>query len=85
MIYNTLRALQLTAYLAVELTYVVSAGYNHLVAHPQQAADRCRAKEFKCEARCNEDTKGGTMARLRCYDRCREDEQDCRKYGEDGP
>lgn len=51
----------------------------------QQVADRCRAKEFKCERRCNEDTKGGSLARMRCYDRCREDERDCRKYGDDGP
>ena len=51
----------------------------------QQAADRCRAREFRCEERCNEDTKGGTLPRLRCYERCREDERDCRKYGEDGP
>lgn len=46
---------------------------------------RCRAKEFKCELRCNEDTKGGTMSRLKCYERCREDEADCRKYGNDEP
>lgn len=46
---------------------------------------RCRAKEFRCELRCNEDTKGGTMARLKCYERCREDEADCRKYGSDEP
>jgi hypothetical protein len=51
----------------------------------QQVDNRCRAKHFKCEMRCNEDTKGGTMARMKCYDRCREDEQDCRKYGDDGP
>lgn len=48
-------------------------------------SDRCRAKEFRCELRCNEDTKGGTMARLKCYERCREDEADCRKYGNDEP
>lgn len=51
----------------------------------QQTDIRCRAKEFKCRMRCDEDTKGGTMARIKCYDRCREDEQDCRKYGDDGP
>lgn len=48
-------------------------------------SERCRAKEFRCELRCNEDTKGGTLARLRCYERCREDEADCRKYGADEP
>lgn len=48
-------------------------------------SERCRAKEFRCESRCNEDTKGGTLARLRCYERCREDEVDCRKYGSDEP
>lgn len=48
-------------------------------------SDRCRAKEARCELRCNEDTKGGTLARLRCYERCREDEADCRKYGSDEP
>ncbi len=45
----------------------------------------CRAKFFRCELRCNEDTKGGTLQRLRCYERCREDEAFCRKYGADEP
>lgn len=52
---------------------------------PMDLSARCRAKEFKCEMRCNEDTNGGTIARLRCYDRCRENEADCRKYGSDEP
>jgi hypothetical protein len=51
----------------------------------QANSDRCRAKEFRCEMRCNEDTKGGTMSRLKCYERCREDETACRKYGDDEP
>lgn len=55
------------------------------LAAPTDNSQRCRAKEFKCEFRCNEDTKGGTLARLRCYERCREDEADCRKYGNDEP
>ncbi len=46
---------------------------------------RCRAKEFRCELRCNENTKGGTLGRLRCYERCRENEAECRKYGNDEP
>lgn len=50
-----------------------------------EVSSRCRAKELKCELRCNEDTKGGTLPRLRCYERCREDEADCRKYGNDEP
>lgn len=56
-----------------------------LLAPTASSTERCRAKEFRCELRCNEDTKGGTMSRLRCYDRCREDEADCRKYGSDEP
>jgi len=56
-----------------------------LLAPTTSSTERCRAKEFKCELRCNEDTRGGTMSRLKCYDRCREDEADCRKYGSDEP
>lgn len=56
-----------------------------LLLSPAEVSTRCRAKEFKCELRCNEDTKGGTLERLRCYERCREDEADCRKYGNDEP
>lgn len=49
------------------------------------SSERCRAKEFRCELRCNEDTKGGTLARLKCYERCREDELYCRRYGDNDP
>jgi hypothetical protein len=45
---------------------------------------RCRAQEQRCELWCNEDTKGGTLSRLKCYERCREKETECRKYGSDG-
>jgi hypothetical protein len=51
--------------------------------HCQDVDSRCRAREFHCELRCNDDTRGGTMARLKCYERCREDEALCRKYGGD--
>lgn len=56
-----------------------------LLTPAASTSERCRAKEFKCELRCNEDTKGGTLTRLRCYERCREDEAECRKYGSDEP
>lgn len=88
MLYNTFRILQLSAYIAVESTYLVAYGYNHFIAKKpaaeaqpyQGGVERCRAKAFRCEQRCDDDTKGGTMARIKCYDRCREDENDCRKY-----
>lgn len=50
-----------------------------------KTADRCREREFRCELRCNDDTPGGSLKRMRCYERCREDENYCRKYAEDGP
>lgn len=56
-----------------------------LLVPTASSTERCRAKEFKCELRCNEDTRGGTLPRLRCYERCREDEADCRRYGSDEP
>lgn len=42
--------------------------------------DRCKAREFRCELRCNEVTQGGSMKRLACYDECREEEQECRRW-----
>lgn len=45
------------------------------------AGDRCRTLKFRCELRCNQDTRGATMSRIKCYDRCSEDEQTCRAYG----
>lgn len=56
-----------------------------LLASTTSVDARCRAKYFKCELRCNEDTKGATMSRIRCYDRCRENEAECRKYRDDEP
>ncbi len=56
-----------------------------MLTGPVDSSLRCQAKKFKCDLRCNEDTKGGTLARLRCYERCTENETDCRKYGSDEP
>lgn len=41
--------------------------------------DQCREHEFRCELRCNDSTQGGSMARLKCYARCRAREQECRE------
>lgn len=38
----------------------------------------CRARAFRCELRCNETTPGGTLERMRCYERCREEHHFCR-------
>jgi hypothetical protein len=54
-------------------------------AGDMQQAMRCREKKHRCEMRCNEDTKGATMARIKCYDRCNENERFCNKYGSDDP
>ncbi len=54
-----------------------------LLATP--AADYCRAQEFRCRLRCEEDTKGATMERLRCYERCESNAAFCRKYGDNQP
>jgi hypothetical protein len=39
----------------------------------------CRQREFRCEIRCSETTPGGSLLRLRCYERCREDEFYCKR------
>ena len=38
----------------------------------------CRDRAFRCVLQCNEDTPGGSMARLQCYSRCTEQEHYCR-------
>ena len=40
--------------------------------------DKCAGKEWRCELRCGDKTPGGSMERLKCYDKCREKEQECR-------
>ena len=40
--------------------------------------DVCRKRRWRCELRCVEDTPGGSMERLRCYERCRDDYLNCR-------
>jgi hypothetical protein len=39
----------------------------------------CRDRRWRCELHCVEDTAGGSMERLRCYDRCQEDYLICRE------
>lgn len=50
-----------------------------------QHSARCRAHEQKCEMRCNEDSPGGSLNRMICYDRCRARELECNQYGDDEP
>lgn len=52
---------------------------------PFLKSNRCRAHEHRCELRCNEDTPGGSLRRLLCYDKCRERESECNMYGDDEP
>lgn len=46
---------------------------------------RCHAHEQRCELECNEDHPGGSMARMKCYERCQTRESLCRKDGSDEP
>lgn len=46
---------------------------------------RCRTHEQRCENNCNDDYPGGSLARMRCYERCRAKEQTCGQYGDDEP
>lgn len=48
-------------------------------------SDRCRAHAQRCDRYCQEDTKGGSLARMRCIERCQEKERDCNRYGDDEP
>ena len=48
-------------------------------------SNRCRAHEQRCEMNCNEDYRGGSLARMRCYDRCRAKELICNREGDDEP
>jgi hypothetical protein len=50
-----------------------------------EKSNRCRAHEQRCELFCNEDHPGGSLARMRCYERCRLKEQHCNRYGDDEP
>lgn len=54
-------------------------------AHNIQTSQRCRAHEQRCESNCNEDHPGGSLARMRCYDRCRAKELICNREGDDEP
>ncbi len=47
--------------------------------------NRCHAHEQRCEAECNEDHPGGSLARMRCYERCQSRELVCRRDGSDEP
>ncbi len=40
--------------------------------------DTCRKRRWRCELKCVSDTAGGSMERLHCYDRCRDDYLNCR-------
>ena len=40
--------------------------------------DTCRKRRWRCELRCVEDTAGGSMKRLRCYERCQNNYRNCR-------
>lgn len=44
-------------------------------------AGTCVSRKFRCEQRCNDDTRGGSLERMRCYERCWEDENYCRQNG----
>lgn len=48
-------------------------------------SNRCRAHEQRCEQFCNEDHPGGSLARMRCYERCRAKELTCNREGDDEP
>ncbi len=50
-----------------------------------ERTSRCRAHEQRCEMWCQEDTKGGSLARMRCIERCQAKEQHCNRYGDDEP
>jgi len=50
-----------------------------------EQSNRCRAHEQRCEMFCQEDTKGGSLARMRCIERCQQKERDCNRYGNDEP
>lgn len=52
-----------------------------LLSMPLANDNICRARESRCELRCGDSTPGGSIQRLKCYDRCREDESWCRKEG----
>lgn len=54
-------------------------------AYSLQSASRCRAHEQRCEMFCQEDHPGGSLARMRCFERCRAKELACNRDGDDEP
>lgn len=59
-----------------------------MLSTPQQRlqhSQRCRAHEQKCEMRCQEDYRGGSLNQMLCRDRCRDKELECNVYGDDEP
>lgn len=45
---------------------------------------RCRARQHRCELRCDNNTKGGSLAQIRCRERCHEKGLDCHAGIESG-
>lgn len=69
----------LLGFMTASLPWVLSTGAR--ARSPENIDSACRNREQRCEQYCNEDTPGGSLQRMRCYERCREKENACRREG----